>query len=234
MMVSGAKGSVFMTLYGRRLGGLRVFLVVLGLGVAEWSERPGLRAAETEATRLLAALQVQPGQRVADVGAGDGEWTEHLARAVGASGHVLATEVADEEMEKIARRIAAAGLANVTTVRGSQTDTGIEAGCCDAILLRLVYHHFAEPAKMRRSLRAALRGSAPLLVVETEPQSGWRRLEGVPERGGHGIREEDLVREMTEDGFEVVARHPDWPGDGEPYAVVFRRKAERVASRPAG
>ena len=161
--------------------------------------------------------------RVADVGAGDGEWAERLAREVGEAGHVFATEVDANDLEKIGKRVRDAGLANVTTILGTQQDTGLPAGCCDAILLRMVYHHFAEPARMRASLRAALRPEALLVVIDTEPQGNWRRLEGVPDRGGHGIREEELVGEMTGDGFEVVARHPDWNGDDDRYCVVFRR-----------
>ena len=43
------------------------------------------------------------------------------------------------------------------------------------------------------------------------------------EETGHGIHEDVLLREMTGDGFVVVARHEGWPGDGERYCVVFRR-----------
>jgi hypothetical protein len=60
------------------------------------------------------------------------------------------------------------------------------------------------------------------LFIDTEPHPGWPPVAGVPDRGGHGIREEDLVREMTGDGFEVVARHQDWGGRDDRYCVVFR------------
>ena len=46
-----------------------------------------------EPQRLFAALGLRAGLRVADVGAGDGEWAERLAREVGETGHVFATEV---------------------------------------------------------------------------------------------------------------------------------------------
>ena len=36
---------------------------------------------------------IQPGDRVADVGAGDGDWAERLADKVGPAGHVYATEI---------------------------------------------------------------------------------------------------------------------------------------------
>jgi ubiquinone/menaquinone biosynthesis C-methylase UbiE len=186
----------------------------------------------SEQDDLFAALGVRAGLRIADVGAGDGEWAEKLAREVGESGHVYATEVDAAGLEKIEKRVEGAGLGNVTAILGSQQDTGLPAECCDAILLRMVYHHFGDPARMRASLRRALRPEAPLVIVDTEPQKGWRQLDGVPDRGGHGIREKDLVREMTRDGFEVVARHASWNGDKDKYCIVFRRaRAPVVRSR---
>ena len=184
---------------------------------------PAAPSLDWEAARTIEALGLRPGLRVADVGAGNGEWAERIGREVGETGHVYATEVDRDDLQKIETRLKDAGLKNVTPILGTQEDTGLAPGCCDAILLRMVYHHFTEPARMRASLRSALRRGAPLVVIDTEPQKNWRHLEGVPDRGGHGIKEAALVREMTADGFEVVARHDDWAGDGDRYCVVFRR-----------
>jgi ubiquinone/menaquinone biosynthesis C-methylase UbiE len=167
------------------------------------------------------------------VGAGSGEWSERLAREVGPAGHVYATEIEAEDVEEIRDRMRRAGLENVTALLGTSTDTGLPAACCDAILLRLVYHHFTDPAPMRASLRRALRPGARLVVVDLQPNRGWGVLPDVPDRGGHGIREEDLIAEMTSDGFEVVARHDDWNGSGSRYCVVFRR-VEPPAGGTAG
>lgn len=193
------------------------------LAAALLAAGPAVHSLDSEAARTMQALGVRPGLQVADVGAGDGEWSERIAREVGEAGHVFATEVDREHIDKVDARVKEAGLKNVSTVLGTQQDTGLRAGCCDAILLRMVYHHFADPPSMRKSLRAALRRGAPLVVIDTEPQTNWRHLEGVPDRGGHGIHETDLLREMTGDGFEVVARYDDWAGDGDRYCVVFRR-----------
>ena len=51
-------------------------------------------------------------------------------------------------------RSAPAARPTVTAVLGTATDTGLADGCCDAILLRMVYHHFEDPAAMRRHFSA--------------------------------------------------------------------------------
>ena len=162
--------------------------------------------------------------RVADVGAGDGEWSVELARRVGESGHVFATEVDEDDLEQTHDRLEQTGLGNSTVILGDQNDTGLPAGCCDAILLRLVYHHFTDPAPMRASLRRALKPGGLLAVIDILPQSHWRELEGVPDRGGHGIDPEELLAEMTGDGFEEVERYDDWGEEEDHYCIVFRRK----------
>lgn len=177
-----------------------------------------------ELDRIASVLDVRPGMRVADVGAGDGEWAEDLARRVGDRGCVWATEIDEKEVEEIRERMDRAGLANVRTVVGDARDTGLPAACCESILLRMVYHHFTDPAEMRASLRRALAPAGRIAVIEIEPQASWERLEGVPERGGHGIDAEELIEEMTSDGFEVVTRHDDWEGGADRYCVVFRRR----------
>src|SRR5262245_21687109 len=93
----------------------------------------------SEEERIFAVLAVKPGSSVADVGAGDGEWSEKLARKVGESGRIYATEVDSSELDKVRKRVQDAGIQNVTTILGIQEDTGLPEACCDAILVRMVY-----------------------------------------------------------------------------------------------
>ncbi|MEM7353639.1 MAG: class I SAM-dependent methyltransferase [Acidobacteriota bacterium] len=182
-----------------------------------------------EAEQIAEVLGLEPGMRVADVGAGDGEWSEELALRVGASGHVYATEVDEDDLEDIRQRFGDAGLENVTSILGDAEDTGLPEDCCDAILLRLVYHHFTDPVPMRASLRQALRQGGVIAVIDIEPQEDWRELPGVPDRGGHGIRPADLVEEMTADGFDLVARFDEWGSEDDHYCVVFQRADKTVS-----
>src|ERR687892_998924 len=76
----------------------------------------GTTAGEVE--RLAAWLEMQPGTRAADLGAGDGTFTVALARRVGSSGHVYATEVDDERLADIRQAATEAELSNVTVIKG--------------------------------------------------------------------------------------------------------------------
>ena len=181
------------------------------------------RVSAAELDLIVEVLNLEPGSVVADVGAGDGGWTVQLADYVGQEGHVWATEVDRDNVEDIEGRILDAFLDNVTVVQGNQSASGLPPGCCDAILLRLVYHHFTRPKEMRASLSRALRPGGLLAIVDISPQSSWRDLPEVPDRGGHGIPVADLIREMTLDGFEVVTRRDEWNGDEDRFCVVFRR-----------
>lgn len=188
----------------------------------------GDRAAASEVDKIAEVLPIESGMKVADVGAGDGEWSLAIARLVGQEGRIFATEVANDELRTIERKVERSGLSNITVVTGNQEDSGLPEACCDAILLRLVYHHFVDPTSMLASLRGALLPGGHLAVIDITPQQHWRALEGVPDRGGHGIAPEQLIEEMGERGFQLVARHDDWNDDPDRFCVIFR-----VASRSA-
>jgi SAM-dependent methyltransferase len=193
--------------------------LVLAIGLAAAAVRIS-DVDRSELARIVETLDVDPGEEVADIGAGDGEWSVELARAVGGSGRVYATEVDDEKIGKMRERVGREKLLNVEVVRGSQETTGLPDRCCDGILIRRVYHHFQNPRAMQESLRRALRDEGLLLIVDFGVKRNWSRPEGLPaSRDGHGIERDLLINEMKSAGFELVDEL-DWE-DGD-YALLFR------------
>jgi predicted methyltransferase len=180
---------------------------------------------DDELSRIVAVLDVDPGEAFADVGAGDGRFSVGLAKAVGESGRIYANEVDPADVNKIRDRVAKEKLANVNVVTGSQTSTELPDACCEGILLRRVYHHFQDPAAMQASMRRALKDGGLLLVIDFGTKRHWSRPEGVPSsREGHGIERDLLVEELESAGFELV-KEEDWEGDD--YAFLFRAVAGR-------
>jgi SAM-dependent methyltransferase len=91
-------------------------------------------------------------------------------------------------------------------------------GCCDAIVLRRVYHHLTEPASINAALLQALRPGGVLAVIDFPPPFFWGR-------GALGVPSKAVVSEVAASGFEQLRLIEDWPGRGPlaTYCAVFRK-----------
>jgi ubiquinone/menaquinone biosynthesis C-methylase UbiE len=183
------------------------------------------RSVASETDRLAHALQLQPGSRVADVGAGGGAYARELAARIVTDGRVFATEIDESSIERLAEQARRAGLSNLTAVQAAADATNLSPGCCDAAFLRGVYHHVTHPAETMASLHEALRPSARLAIVDFEPSwflSTFFRVDDVPaNRGGHGIPPDVVVEEVERAGFRLIERIDGWTS-GQ-YCLVFER-----------
>lgn len=120
---------------------------------------------ERKPEKVIEALGIKPGSRVADVGAGTGLLTVHLARAVAPSGSVVATDIDGAVLELLQSRLAAVGLAEIVERRvvGSETP-GLEAGAYDAILLAEVDHYFTDEVAWLSAATAALKPGGRIVI----------------------------------------------------------------------
>jgi SAM-dependent methyltransferase len=206
-----------------------ILLVLVGrLGCDTW-RGAGFSLGGPEMPRLREVLTLRAGISVADVGAGRGELTAALAAEVGPSGQVFSTDIDPKALEQIRARVAAAPLPNVTVVQAHASDTGLPMNCCDAVVLRRVYHHLSDPAATNVELLRAVRPGGILAVIDFPPTLSWLwpwPPTGVPRnRNGHGVAAGLVVDEVTASGFALVNVIDDWPGRGplESYCAVFRK-----------
>jgi predicted methyltransferase len=113
---------------------------------------------------VMAALALRPGMVVADVGAGAGYFTLRIARAVGAEGHVVATEINRGALGELERRARGAGLAQVETRVVEPAVPGLEAGRYDLIFLAEVDQLLADRTAFFAALLPALKPGGRLVV----------------------------------------------------------------------
>lgn len=186
-----------------------------------------LKQAELDVPKLMPVLELEPGMSVADVGAGAGAMTLVMAKALGPSGRVYATDVKAAQVDAIRDQARARRLDNVVAILGTQTTTGLPDGCCDAIFVRDAYHHFTDPAAMNRSFVSALKPGGRLAIIDFGPMPGSGPPPGVPpNRTGHGIASGIVEQELQAAGFDLVRTIPRWPpGDKtDQYFLVLAKK----------
>ncbi len=209
----------------------KLALLVLALSVATSAQQTSLtpahlKQAAIEAPRLAELLAIKPGAAVADVGAGFGAWMAELSRLVGPTGRVYATDIGAPQLAALRAWVAKDALANVTVIEASADSTNLPAGCCDAILIRDVYHHLTNPTAVVKSMAAALKPGGRLALIDFPPQGGSAVPAGVPEnRGGHGVPQAVVRQEVSQFLTHVRTISPwDAPNQTQPlYLLLFQK-----------
>jgi ubiquinone/menaquinone biosynthesis C-methylase UbiE len=172
---------------------------------ADWLTRAE-REAEEQPEVMLEALDLRPGMRVADVGAGVGFHTVRLASRVGPGGHVWATDIQQEMVELLRANVQAAGLTHVTPVLTRPEETGLPDGQVDLVLMVDVFHELAEPERMLAALRRALAPGGRVALVEFRAEDPR-----VPIKDEHKMSVAQVDAELEAAGFVRVRRFDGLP-----------------------
>ncbi len=191
------------------------------LEVGEWIGRFEVESREVFSARdeVMAAIGIEPGDRIADVGAGTGLYTRLFADAVG-DGWVYAVDISPRFIEHINTSARRDGLTNVTGVLSRVDSIMLPPASVDRAFICDTYHHFETPAETMASIHAALRPGGELVVVEFE------RIEGVSSDWimGHVRAGKEVFRgEIEAAGFEFV-REVEVEGFEQNYLLKFRKK----------
>jgi enediyne biosynthesis protein CalE5 len=124
--------------------------------------------------RLVELAEVQPGSRVLDVACGYGEPSLTAARAAGAEGGVVATDIAPEMLAYGRERAAAMGVGNIEFVESAAIDLDYPADSFDAALSRfgIIFDPDGEGAAAR--VRGFLKPGSRMAI------SSWGTPDQVP------------------------------------------------------
>jgi len=153
--------------------------------------------------RVIEALGVGPGERVAEIGAGSGYWLPWLSDAVGPEGRVFAVEVESDLVEALRERVDQEELDNVEVILGRYEDPLLPDGEVDVALTSLTYHHIEERTAYFARLREDLspRGRVAHLDGRDDLPIPFRWLAS----RGHSTNPEAMRAEMQEAGYRRAA-----------------------------
>lgn len=192
--------------YLRRVGLTVLIAALLAVSQLDAQLQDADREKWERVADLLAALDLNPGMHVADVGAGDGFYSERIARVVGPAGRVSAVDISEKALTKLTERTNQAGLTNVDAVLGLPADPRLDSGAYDAVLIYNSYHEMAEHKAMLLHIFRALKPGGRLVMVEPIHDKN-RSLPRDKQVATHEISLEMVESELAAAGFEV--RHKD-------------------------
>jgi SAM-dependent methyltransferase len=184
--------------------GLRDQIVRRALGLPSGMDASGLLP-WAGVTEVAAALNLTPGQLLIDLGCGRGGYSLEIARQTGA--RLLGLDFSPVAVTTAASRVASAGIAgSAAFCVGDITAAGIGTNVADAVVcietIMFAGSHLDALRECRRILAAGGR-----LVLTC-----WEATDLADERLPKSVRRLDLMRDLTEAGFEQVdvASKPAW------------------------
>jgi predicted methyltransferase len=174
--------------------------------------------------QIMDELNIADGAVVADIGAGGGWFTIHLALRVGPNGVVYAEDVQTQMIDAIRRRAQRENLSNVRTVLGTAADPKLPHGL-DAALIVDGYHEIAcaakpscdEPIALLTSVAHALKPQGRLGIVDFYPGAG-----GPGPAPDERVNPDEVVKAAAAAGLQLITRKPVPPFRFQ-YLLVFGR-----------
>jgi len=175
-----------------------------------------LRDKAHEADDVMTAAGVTPGMTVADIGAGEGYYTLHLANRVGKKGRVLAEDILPAYRDLLAERVSRDHLDNVSVKLGTPTDASLPPHSFDRVFMIHMYHEIESPLEFLWRLRPALNDTGLVIVVDEDRPTT-----------DHGTPPALLICEFNQLGYKLIdiKRMPSAGG----YIARFDPQGERPA-----
>ncbi len=172
---------------------------------APWLTRES-REREEDCKTMLAALHVQPGDVVCDLGCGNGFYTLKLVKLVGEKGRVLAVDIQREMLGLLKDRAAEEKVTNIEPILGTLVDPKLPDGAVDLVLLVDVYHEFSHPEQMLAAIRKSLKPTGRVALVEFRAEDP-----NVPIKPLHKMSKAQIMKEFPPNGFKLVEEFDKLP-----------------------
>jgi len=149
---------------------------------------------------MLAAAGVTPDMAVADVGVGSGFLALLFASALGPSRRVIAAEISRPFAIANGLHAQHAGMRNLSTVIGTQTEIGLPPNSLDIVFASNVYLLFEQVAAALGSICRVLKPGERFIVIDFEHISGVTSQNALdPVRTG----KETVTANMLAAGFSL-------------------------------
>jgi arsenite methyltransferase len=150
---------------------------------------------------VIAALDVAPGSRVADLGPGAGHFTIRLARAVEPDGVLYAADASRSTLDDIQRGATDRGLTTLRTTHVARDRLALPEPV-DLLFVSATYHHLPDQVAYFADARRFLRPGGRVAILES-------RGEGILARwmSWHATPPSRIREQMGQAGYTLIDTH---------------------------
>jgi arsenite methyltransferase len=129
------------------------------------------RIAGLQIERVVKTLEITPGMRIADLGAGTGVFSLPFAKAVGPEGKVYAIDVDAALLAIVKEKAAAASVGNIETVVAGATDPKVPEPV-DLLFICDTMHHLPDQVEYVKQFAKLLKRGGRVAVIDFK-EGNW-------------------------------------------------------------
>jgi ubiquinone/menaquinone biosynthesis C-methylase UbiE len=187
---------------------------------ADWLLRD-TREDEEQPEQMLDALDLKPGDVVADVGAGVGYTSIRIARRVGPTGKVYASDIQPQMIAMLKRNIRQMKLDKIITpILCTAKETKLPNDAIDLAIMVDVYHECSYPVETLDGIRKALKPGGRLVLIEFRAEDP-----NVPIKPEHKMTLAQARKEVEAQGFRFVKNDPRLPWQ---HIIIFEKPKDEA------
>ena len=162
---------------------------------------------------VVHALNLKSGEVIADIGAGSGYFTFHLARHVGDKGKVYAVDVSPDMILHINRRIRELKANNIVTLLADPDDPLLPDRSVNRFFFSDSWHHIENQSKYLSLMKRMLKPGGEVVIIDFHKKE---LPVGPPLQ--MKIAREDLIKQLDNNGYRLTKEHSFLPYQ---YFLVF-------------
>jgi len=148
---------------------------------------------------VIQSLDLQPGDVIADIGAGDGYFTRLFAKAVGPGGQALGLEVSSWKVKSMQRDAEKLGLDHYKGILVETDDPGFELRSVDVVFLCNAYHHLSNRVDYFKKVSGGLKKDGRVVIVDF-----YNKRMAVGPPPSHTLAKEVVLEEMKSAGYQLL------------------------------
>ena len=148
--------------------------------------------------RVIHALGIEPGEHIADIGAGGGYFTFRLADASSPAGKVYAADIDEDMIQLLEARTEEEGYLNITMIRSKYDDPLLSEQGVDLVFMCNTFHHLEDRVAYFETLKQYLHSRGRVAIIDFEGKTWFQRL------FGHITPAVEVRKDMEAAGYRLV------------------------------
>ena len=159
------------------------------------------RAKWQKPAEVVQAMDLKPGDVVADIGAGTGYFTRLFAMAVAPEGRAIGLDIEDSMVNYMKEDAIKLGLKNYEAKVVPTDNAGLAQNSVDVVFLSNTYHHISNRVDYFKAAAKGLKENGRVVIVDFYKDSKI----GPPR--DHKLAKAVALKEMDEAGYRLIKTH---------------------------